>query len=84
MRTTVVISDELFQAAKIRAAERGETLKDLVARALEREVAPNRRPAGQRVALPLIAKGAAPTIDVTSDDIAAALDAGDARDAGQG
>jgi hypothetical protein len=79
MRTTVVISDALFHAAKVRAAERGETLKELFARAVEREIAPQRLSAGQRVSLPLIAQGGEPTIDITHDDIAAALTQDDAR-----
>jgi hypothetical protein len=66
-----------MRAAKARAAEEGETLKDLVNRAVAREVglpATPREKAG-RVTLPLIARDARPTVFVTSDDIADAFDA---------
>jgi hypothetical protein len=38
MRTTISISDELLSAAKRRARERGQTLGQLVDRALQREL----------------------------------------------
>ena len=71
--------DALMRAAKARAAEHGESLKDLVNRALARELGlpsvPKRKTG--RVALPLIARDAAPTVLVTNDDIAASLEAED-------
>jgi plasmid stability protein len=79
MRTTIDLPDPLMRAAKARAAEHGESLKDLVNRALARELelaSVPKRKAG-RVALPLIARGAAPAVSVTSDDIADALEAED-------
>ena len=79
MRTTIDMPDALMRAAKARAAERGESLKDLVNRALAHELglpsAPKRK-TGQ-VTLPLIAREAAPTILVTNEDISAALEAED-------
>ncbi len=39
MGTTVALPSELMRAAKTAAADRGVTLKDLVIRALSREVA---------------------------------------------
>jgi hypothetical protein len=68
-----------MRAAKARAAEEGESLKDLVNRAVAREVG---LPAGARgktgrVTLPLIARDAKPTVLVTNDDIADALEAED-------
>jgi hypothetical protein len=79
MRTTIDMPDTLMRAAKARAAEHGESLKDLVTRALAHEL---RLPAGAtrktgRVMLPLIARDAAPAVLVTNDDIAAALEAED-------
>jgi hypothetical protein len=69
----------LMRAAKARAAEHGESLKDLVNRALAHELvlssAPKRK-AG-RVTLPLIARDASPAVLVTNDDIAATLEAED-------
>jgi hypothetical protein len=80
MRTTIDLPDDLARAAKVRAAERGETLKEMLTRAIAREVAadPHSKRTG-RVALPLVAAGADATVDVTSEDIAAALAAGDER-----
>jgi hypothetical protein len=79
MRTTIDMPDALMRAAKARAAERGESLKDLVNRALAHELglpsAPKRKTG--RVAFPLIAHDAVPAVLVTNDDIAAALEAED-------
>jgi plasmid stability protein len=79
MRTTVDVPDALMRAAKARAAEHGESLKDLVNRALTHELGlpsgPQRK-AG-RVTLPLIARDASPAVLVTNDDIAAAFEAED-------
>ena len=70
----------LMRAAKARAAERGESLKDLVNRAVAREVGLPATPKGKtgRVTLPLIARDATPTVLVTNDDIADAFAAEDA------
>jgi hypothetical protein len=68
-----------MRAAKARAAERGESLKDLVNRAVAHEVGLPATPQGKtgRVTLPLIAGDATPTVVVTNDDIADTLDAED-------
>ena len=42
MKTTIEIPDPLFRKAKARAAERGQSLKDLVAEALQEKFGPNR------------------------------------------
>jgi hypothetical protein len=79
MRTTIDMSDALFRVAKARAAEHGESLKDLVNRALAHELglpAVPKQKAG-RVALPLIARDATPAVVVTNDGIADALEAED-------
>lgn len=79
MRTTIDMPDVLMRAAKARAAEHGESLKDLVNRALAHELGlpsvPKRKTG--RVTLPLIAREAAPAVLITDDDIAAALEAED-------
>ena len=69
----------LMRAAKARAAEHGESLKDLVNRAVAHELGVSATPKGKsgRVTLPLIARDATPTVLVTSEDIADALDAED-------
>ena len=79
MRTTIDMPDVLMRAAKARAAEHDESLKDLVNRALAHELGlpsvPKRKTG--RVTLPLIARDATPAVLVTNDDIAAALEAED-------
>jgi hypothetical protein len=79
MRTTIDLPPTLMRAAKARAAEQDESLKDLVSRAVAREVGLPTTPFGKtgRVTLPLIARDAAPTVSVTNEDIASALDAED-------
>ena len=73
MRTTVDLPAELMRAAKVAAADRGMTLKELVIKALTREVAAGVND-GQRVTFPLI-KSDGPRVDMTYSDIEAALDA---------
>jgi hypothetical protein len=75
MRTTIDMPPTLMRAAKAQAAERGESLKDLVSRAVAHELGlPSAAKAkAGRVTLPLIGE-AAPEILVTSEDIASALE----------
>ena len=76
MRTTVDMPAELMQAAKVRAAEGGETLKDLVTRAVAQELRIPARPArAGRVSLPLVGRDATPSVNVANADIEAALEA---------
>ena len=79
MRTTIDLPSTLMRAAKARAAERGESLKDLVNRAVAHEIGLPATPTGKRgrVTLPLIARDMAPAVLVTNADIADALDAED-------
>jgi hypothetical protein len=79
MRTTIDMPPTLMRAAKARAAEEGESLKDLVNRAVAREIGLPATAKGKtgRVTLPLIARDAMPTVLVTNDDIADAFDAED-------
>lgn len=81
MRTTIDMPTTLMRAAKARAAEQGESLKDLVNRAVAHEVGLPSVPKGKtgRVTLPLIARDATPTVLVTSDDIEDAFGAEDAE-----
>lgn len=79
MRTTVDLPDDLMRAAKATAAEHGESLKDLFARAVAQELrvrAPRR--GHRRVTLPLVG-GDGPSINVTNADVEAALVAEDAE-----
>ena len=79
MRTTIDMPPTLTRAAKARAAEEGESLKDLVNRAVAREIGLPATAKGKtgRVTLPLIARDATHTVLVTNDDIADAFDAED-------
>jgi len=79
MRTTIDMPTTLMRAAKARAAEQGESLKDLVNRAVAHEVGIPATPKGKagRVTLPLIARDATPAILVTNEDIEDAFDAED-------
>jgi hypothetical protein len=79
MRTTIDMPPTLMRAAKARAAEQGESLKDLVNRAIAHEVGLPATPKGKtgRVRLPLIARDATPAILVTNEDIEDAFDAED-------
>jgi hypothetical protein len=79
MRTTIDMPPALMRAAKARAAEHGESLKDLVNRAVAHEIGLPSAPNGKtgRVTLPLIARDAKPTVLVTNEDIADAFGAED-------
>lgn len=70
MRTTVDLPDELMRAAKARAATRGESLKDLVTRAVATEIGRPRH--DRRVSFPLI-KSDGPTVTQAKIEAADAL-----------
>jgi plasmid stability protein len=85
MRTTIDLPSELMHAAKVRAAQHGESLKELFTRAIAHEVgtvAGRVRPAG-RVTFPLIGTDSDPRVDITNADIADALEAEDIERYGQ-
>lgn len=71
--------DSLMRAAKARAAEHGESLKDLVNRAVSHELGLPSTPKSKtgRVVLPLIRSDAPGTVLITNDDIADAFEAED-------
>jgi len=78
VRTTVVLPPELLRAAKVRASQQGETLKELITRAVDREVAERPRSGNRKLVLPLIGRADDPnTVDVTNADIHSALEADD-------
>jgi len=71
MRTTIEIPDELFRRAKATAALRGSTMKDLVVRAVEREVeskAIDRKKADRRVKLPILHLKSGRKLDLSNFD----------------
>lgn len=78
MKTTLELPAELMRAAKIRAAEEGRTLKDVVADLIRRGLADQPRPSEalrRRVRLPLIecAHGARSDEEMTPDRVAEVL-----------
>jgi len=84
MRTTIDLPSDLMHAAKVRAAQRGESLKDLFARAIAHEVrSPGRARTAGRLAFPLIGRDSDPRVDVTNADIEAAFMAEDIERYGQ-
>lgn len=50
MKTTIDIPESLYKKAKIRAVERGQTLRDIVLRALEHELEIPAQPGEEAVA----------------------------------
>jgi hypothetical protein len=78
MRTTIDLPPDLMHAAKVRAAHRGESLKELFTRALEHEVrSVGHSRATGRLSFPLIGRNEQPKADVTPADIEAAFAAED-------
>jgi len=71
MRTTIDLPDTLFRKAKATAALRGSTMKELVVRAVEREVENrnlNAKREGRRVKLPLLHLKSGRKLDLTNFD----------------
>ncbi len=68
MRTTLSISDELLEAAKRRARDRGQTLGEVVDAALRREMAAIRA-SGDRPPVPVFRRGTGPRpgVDLSSN-----------------
>lgn len=78
MRTTIDLPPDLMQAAKVKAAQRGEPLKEFFARAVVHELGARRpAPPGNRLSLPLIGRDTQPGVELTNADLEAALDAED-------
>jgi hypothetical protein len=82
VRTTVELPAELLRAAKARAAARGETLRQFLARAVAHELGNMAAPAtGTRVKLPLVGSRQTGSVDITNDRIEEVLAAEDAENA---
>ncbi|MGE4180690.1 MAG: hypothetical protein AB7J34_12765 [Limisphaerales bacterium] len=83
MKTTLEIPDDLFRAAKAKAAMDGMKLKDLVAEGLRMVVhGPAARRARRRVSLPLVHSARPGSLELSGETIAAAearIDAGNDR-----
>ena len=70
MRTTIDLPDTLFRKTKAVAALRGSSMKDLIIRAVEREVTGSAasKPKRRRVKLPLIQSPSGRKLDLTGFD----------------
>ena len=73
MKTTLDLPDDLMRAVKIRAAEEGRKMKDVIADFLRRGLAKSEPNAGKstvsRVQLPLIKATGGATFDLTAERI---------------
>lgn len=77
MRTTVEIEDATFRRTKALAGLRGISLKELINKALERELAresPVLPPVRHRVRLPLVSSASPGSLPLNSDRIQEILD----------
>jgi len=78
MRTTIDLPSDLMHAAKVKAAQHGETLKDLFTRAIAHEVrGVSRGRSAGRLNFPLIGRAGGPKVEVTNADIDAVFEAED-------
>ncbi|MSO48303.1 MAG: hypothetical protein EXQ49_00125 [Acidobacteria bacterium] len=83
MRTTVMFDAALMRHAKARSAERGESLKALLSRALASELAlPQAAPGRIRARLPLFGAASGPAVAVTHANLEQALADADAEGIG--
>lgn len=68
MRTTIDMPDALFRKTKAVAALRGSSMKDLIVRAVEREVTQPALAKRKRVELPIISSWRGPKLDLSDFD----------------
>jgi hypothetical protein len=69
MRTTIDLPDALFRKTKATAALRGSSMKELIVRAVEREVSqPPARAKTKPAKLPVIRSWRGPKLDLTHFD----------------
>jgi hypothetical protein len=71
MRTSVDLPDDLMREAKMVAVKRGVTLRELMSRALRRELLAtgDEPPARRRLEFPLVRSGPGGVLQVTEEDI---------------
>jgi hypothetical protein len=69
MRTTIDLPNDLFRQVKSKAALRGETLKEFVRAAIEKEILVNAPASSFRVKLPLIKSKKPKSISLTNAEI---------------
>ena len=69
MRTTLDLPDETFRQLKWLAAQRGQTLKQVLRSAVERELAGSRPARRRRVKFPILDSKQPGTLDLTNAQI---------------
>ena len=69
MRTTIDLPNDLFRQVKSKAALRGETLKEFVRSAIEKEISVEAPASSFRVKLPLIKSKKPKTLSLTNAEI---------------
>jgi len=71
MRTTVDLPDRLFREAKMAAAGRGVSLKELITRALERDLGrfDGRREKPARIRLPIVPSARRKRLRISNEEI---------------
>ena len=69
MRTTIDLPNDLFRQVKSKAALRGETLKEFVQSAIEKEISAEAPHSSFRVKLPLIKSKKPKTLSLTNAEI---------------
>lgn len=69
MRTTIDLPNDLFRQVKSKAALRGETLKEFVQAAIEKEISTEMPAGSYRVKLPLIRSKKPKTLSLTNAEI---------------
>ena len=69
MRTTIDLPNDLFRQVKSQAALRGETLKEFVQAAIEKEISIKAPTRSFRVKLPLIKSKTPKTLSLTNAEI---------------
>lgn len=69
MRTTVDLPDDTFRALKALAIQRGITLKEILRRAAEKEIAQTDFVSKPRVSLPLVRSKKPGSLELTNADI---------------
>jgi hypothetical protein len=69
MRTTIDLPNDLFRQVKSKAALRGETLKEFVQAAIEKEITTDTPASSFRVKLPLIKSKKPKSLSLTNAEI---------------
>jgi plasmid stability protein len=69
MRTTIDIPDETYRELKIRAAQEGEPIRQIVLRGIRRELEGNDEKPVRKLKLPLIRSSRPGTLELTNEQI---------------